>query len=351
MRHRNTCLSILCLSLLFFLYLSYIKHSANDNLVYLPNIGYIGREEELLDLRNFNYILKGKPCERNITHVQIVTSYSGNVEARSAIRRAYPSSDLNRLGISRVFLLATLPPFHEVSQNALVDENKKYSDLVQGNFVESYRNLTYKHLMGLKWATKYCKNVKFVIKTDDDILVDLYSLLDIIENKKFQLMGYVLKDMRPIRVKANKWYVTRNEYPDENYPSFLSGWMYVVTLEAVKKLLSHARDFNYFWIDDLFVTGMVSQKSNVTLSDISELFTVHPEVTECCMRKGLKCDFIVSPDGGDHSLQLTFQKHVRHCYVNSCPTLKPGTKIEDKCVAKRKLPPLRKGFPKITVVQ
>ncbi|XP_014274744.1 beta-1,3-galactosyltransferase 5 [Halyomorpha halys] len=351
MRHRNTCLSILCLSLLFLVYLSYIKHSAPHNLVYLPNIHYNGKDEDLLDFRNFNYILKGKPCGSNISHIQIVTSYSGNVEARSAIRRAYPSSDLQRLGISRVFLLATLPPFHEVSQNALLDENKKFSDLVQGNFMESYRNLTYKHLMGLKWATKYCNNVKFVIKTDDDILVDLYTLVDITEKKKFQLMGYILKDMRPIRMKANKWYVTKNEYSAENYPPFLSGWMYIVTLDVVKILLTHARDFNYFWIDDLFVTGMVSQKSNITLSDISELFTLHPEVAECCMRKGLKCDFIVSPDGGDHSLQLKFQKHAKHCYVNHCPTLKPGTKVEDKCVAKRKLPPLRKGFPKITIVQ
>ena len=339
------------MTLLFVIYITFTKRNEADNLLYLPNIYYIGRNEELLDLNNFNYIIKGQPCRSNNTYLQIVTSYSGNVEVRSAIRRAYPSSDLEKIGVSRVFLLATLPPFHEVTQNALIDENKRFSDLVQGNFVESYRNLTYKHIMGLKWAMSYCKNVEYIIKSDDDILVDLYSLVDITEKKKFELMGYVLTDMRPIRIKANKWYVTKSEYPSDNYPPFLSGWMYVMTYNTAKKLLSHARDFKYFWIDDLFVTGMVPQKSNLTLSNISELFTLHPEVVECCMRKGLKCDFIAAPDGGDHSLHIKFQKHAKNCYVRHCPTLKPGSKVEDRCVAKRKLPPLRKGFPKITILQ
>lgn len=42
---------------------------------------------------------------------------------------------------------------NESLQNAINEESERYHDLVQGNFVDSYRNLTYKHVMGLKWIT------------------------------------------------------------------------------------------------------------------------------------------------------------------------------------------------------
>ena len=41
-----------------------------------------------------------------------------------------------------------------------------------------YRNLTYKHTMGLQWAATYCPQSRYVIKMDSDIVVDLYQLMD-----------------------------------------------------------------------------------------------------------------------------------------------------------------------------
>lgn len=327
------------------------KKNENHSLLIVPYDYYIEPEEVLLDLLDFKYLLTSEACKKNVTHIQLVTSYAGNVEARSALRRAYPAAELESIGIVRVFLLAVLPSTHEVSQRALVNENERFSDLLQGSFLESYRNLTYKHVMGLKWVIEHCKNIKYIIKTDDDILVDMYQLINLIEKTNFQMMGYVLKNMKPIRLTANKWYVTKEEYSEDTYPPFLSGWMYVLQISAAKKLLSHVRDFKYFWIDDLFVTGLLSQKANVTMLDISNSFSLHPEVVECCLRKGLACGFIAAPNGGDYALQLKFQAHVKQCYVEACPTLPPGTKVEDRCVAKRKLPKLRKGLPKITVIQ
>lgn len=148
----------------------------------------------------------------------IVTSHAEHVELRSAHRRAYPRSELLRLGLRRVFLLARpvrrggaegdARDAYAWVDGALRDEARRFSDIVQGDFIEAYRlaaglllpllfggavlparvciplvfsacrNLTYKHTMGLEWAARYCPQAQLVIKMDDDIAVDLYQLMD-----------------------------------------------------------------------------------------------------------------------------------------------------------------------------
>ncbi len=39
-----------------------------------------------------------------------------------------------------------------------------------------YRNLTYKHIMGLKWVSTYCSNAHTVVKVDDDTFVNIFQL-------------------------------------------------------------------------------------------------------------------------------------------------------------------------------
>ena len=40
-------------------------------------------------------------------------------------------------------------------------------------FQDIYYNLTLKTVMGLKWSSIYCSQVKYVMKTDDDIFVNV----------------------------------------------------------------------------------------------------------------------------------------------------------------------------------
>ena len=43
---------------------------------------------------------------------------------------------------------------------------------IRNDFIDSYRNLTVKSIMALKWATEHCKNAKLIFKMDDDTLVN-----------------------------------------------------------------------------------------------------------------------------------------------------------------------------------
>ena len=59
----------------------------------------------------------------------------------------------------------------------VVEESRTYGDILQEDFVDSYMNLTLKSVMGLKWASTYCSQTQYLLKTDDDIFVNVPVLL------------------------------------------------------------------------------------------------------------------------------------------------------------------------------
>ena len=56
------------------------------------------------------------------------------------------------------------------------NEHLLYGDIVQGDFVDTYRNLSLKAVVGNLWVSKFCSKAEFVVKTDDDMFVDLYEV-------------------------------------------------------------------------------------------------------------------------------------------------------------------------------
>ncbi|XP_022192974.2 beta-1,3-galactosyltransferase 5 [Nilaparvata lugens] len=311
------------------------------------------QEGQLIDFEDFKYMID-QPCDSilpSFKAVLLITSFAGNIESRSAIRRAYPRSVIEKLGIRRVFLLGKLKQKQsDITQNAIIHENERYLDILQGNFLEAYRNLTYKHTMGLRWAATRCKDVKFIIKMDDDIVVDLYKLSTIIDENQggFDMMGYLLEGMKPIRLEANKWFVPKEEFQLSSYPKFLSGWLYVTTPDFAKCLIKQSTTEKYFWIDDVYVSGILAQKCNVKFVDIREFFTLHPEYYECCIRKNISCNYVAGPNGGDNGLIVKYEKHIRNCSEQKCAALKL---TRNTCLTQRKIPSIGKGFVELKQIK
>lgn len=306
---------------------------------------------KIFDL-NFHFVLNNiKMCENNsnILTLIMVTSYFGNIETRSAMRRSFSREDLKRINTRRVFLLGESPDDKYTTQQSVENESKRFGDIIQGNFKEAYRNLTYKHVMGLLWVREYCQNTKFVIKMDDDIVVNveriplLLSSLKLPENKPF-ITGYILRNMKPIREPANKWYVTQEEYSLSSYPDFVSGWFYITTPKTCSGLLNFTKTAKYFWIDDTYVTGILAKKLKVRLFDISKNFTVHSEFIDCCIngirRGNLNCDIMIGPNGGNSNLFYDFNLVMNVCNLNLCVSRE--LPLNETCVAEKKFP-LGKG--------
>lgn len=65
-----------------------------------------------------------------------------------------------------------------------------------------------------------------------------------------------------MRGVKNKWFVSFQDYPDEFYPNYCAGWAYVTTISTIKTILETSKGNDYFWIDDLFVTGTLVNKTS-----------------------------------------------------------------------------------------
>ncbi|CAL1683909.1 unnamed protein product [Lasius platythorax] len=293
--------------------------------------------------------------------IWIITSYAGDPSARSALRRAYTDEELQTLGIERVFLLGMLNDDAKnrthVSQEALLDESRRFSDILQGDFLDTYRNLTLKHLMGLRWATNNCKCVKYIMKMDDDIVVNIYGILEKLHSgiiEKDSLAGYSLKNMVPVREPANKWYVSKMEYADNIYPDFVSGWLYVTSSQVANQLINYAESSHkYFWIDDVFVTGILRKLLNIKIQDINKIYTTDYRYLECCIKGKislLKCEFLIGPNGGDAELQVRFKEFAKFCHAN-CFIRAENNLVGKTCVVAYKEPHLHKGAFQINSIK
>ena len=65
--------------------------------------------------------------------------------------------------ISRLVFMMGIPTDVE-DQHTIEEEHKLYGDIVQGSFIENYKNLTLKAIMGLKWVSQFCQEAPFIIE-------------------------------------------------------------------------------------------------------------------------------------------------------------------------------------------
>ena len=56
-------------------------------------------------------------------------------------------------------------------------------------FIDHYYNLTLKSLSILHWAQNKCKNSKLIVKTDDDVIVNINLILDNLDQFKSGITG------------------------------------------------------------------------------------------------------------------------------------------------------------------
>ena len=61
-------------------------------------------------------------------------------------------------------------------QKKIYKESEKYEDIIQGDFIDTYHNLSYKAVMGNVWVSEFCEQAEFVVKADDDQFFDVYEV-------------------------------------------------------------------------------------------------------------------------------------------------------------------------------
>lgn len=294
-----------------------------------PRIVYPERDNEsLIDLKNFSYVLDAKPCsesgEENL--LVLVHSAADHFAQRDSIRTSWGAGSgwLKNLTIKVVFLLARTP--EESLQDLIAHENRRHGDTVQGDFVDSYHNLTYKHVMGLRWAVDRCPSVDHVLKMDDDIFVHLFRLSGILGSaaamKPRTILCYVQKQMPVSRSEGGKWRVRESDYPGSFFEDYCSGWAYITDVASARALVAESRFRPYFWVDDVHVTGTLARMAGLTLTKMNGAFTTEADSlslwSQDSQRQRLDWRFAFGPTWGDVDLVSRAHRKALWCRRNAC---------------------------------
>lgn len=193
------------------------------------------------------------------------------------IKENLPENDNTEPEFKVVFLLGLPVNDNDTTiQNKIIEESEKYGDIIQEGFIDSYNNLTLKSIMMLKWITNNCKNsVRYILKTDDDMYINVPNLIDNLKNrskefdervkgrneKEYLLIGDLICGARPVLDSTNKWYSPRYMYAGRVYPKYLSGTGYALSSHVAHALYDAALRTNYFHLEDIFITGMCAARA------------------------------------------------------------------------------------------
>ncbi|KAH9523187.1 Beta-1,3-galactosyltransferase 1 [Bulinus truncatus] len=193
-------------------------------------------------------------------------------EERSAIRETWGSpyifSDIN---VKLIFIIGNSDD--KVRQLQIETEYAAYGDIVQGDFMDSFLNLTYKAVTMLAWVNSHCAQAKYIMKADDDVFVDTYrvirELVPQLTSKTLAAACDYKVNMAIPRNPKSKWYVPKQYVPERtHWPPFCSGYFTIFTGTMVPKLYEASfLSEDFVPGDDVYLFGLLPEQ-NVTFDVI-----------------------------------------------------------------------------------
>ncbi|XP_045198440.2 beta-1,3-galactosyltransferase 5-like [Mercenaria mercenaria] len=273
-------------------------------------------QQQLSPLLDNPYVIQNSDiCRRtkNLDVVVLIHSATGNFKRRQGIRSTWGNiirQEENNMRI--IFLLGLTENNH--TQMRIVKENVKHNDIVQGNFVDTYHNLTHKAVLGLRWVKEFCPGDRRVLKVDDDVFLNTEKLHSV-ENKQDTI--YCLRQNANTsiiqRMENYKWKVDKSEFKNHKYfpLPYCHGFFISMSTSMASKLYEAAHSMPFFWIDDFYVYGMLADKLGVSsnIVDMHHLLSLHTyDSLNCFGNENTKCNLLVGNAPSIEFMQSMWEK-------------------------------------------
>ncbi|KAK3100761.1 hypothetical protein FSP39_024957 [Pinctada imbricata] len=244
----------------------------------LQKIRKITSNEEQINKLSIKYVFNPSTlCSDNDTYLLVlIKSNVRHHHLRYTLRKTWVKEVYSTIPKAKVaFLLG-----YSFRERLLVwSENRTYGDIIQGDFIDAYRNNTYKTVMSYKWAAEQCSGARFVFSVDDDMFVNvkltkqfLNSINETIESDLFS--GMIVPLGRPAREEQSPWYISKKDYPYLIYPQYLAGCAMFLSQNVVQKINMIFPYVKYLPFDDVLL-GIVANKLGIRLHSNEFLNNVH----------------------------------------------------------------------------
>ena len=212
-------------------------------------------------------------CEPNIitdlTLLAFVPSSVDNFNTRRVLRNTWANPIFYDNQKFRVVFMVGQST-NETVNEMVKQEMKIHGDIVQENFLDSYRNLTLKTLMGLRWSSTYCSNAKFILKIDDDVIMNTKYLLNYLEENMNISKSFICYNLINSTVDRNqnaKWYMSYDEYNLDILPNYCQGSAYMLTNDITSMLVENSFKIKRIYLEDAYL-GILAKYLNITIINI-----------------------------------------------------------------------------------
>ena len=222
----------------------------------------------------------------------LVSSYALHFKRRTNIRSIWGDAKTSMNKNWKVFFI-TGGVNNPNDMKKLYKEAIKEHDIIIEDFMESYSlSMGKKVMTGLQWANANFR-FDYILKTDDDVFVDVDSLISKIQkiDNRYIYMGNVMVGSEVLR--SGRYGVSVEEYPAKVYEPYCSGGGYILSKPLVEKLIPIFQWEHPLRIDDAYMGGRVIKaggkaihekgflmwNDNCVYSD--NLIVTHPADKEC----------------------------------------------------------------------
>ena len=185
----------------------------------------------------------------------IVMTRTEERHRRHALRQTW-LKDIKKKNTGYVFIIGSSR--NKTIQQQLISESSVYKDILLSDFIDDYRNLTIKTIVGLKWAVSNCPQIQYILKTDSDILLNLNkwrSLMFGPEKSKLEnvMFGHCDSMRHVIREPFSKFTVSRKTYSRAMYPSYCHGPSYGLSRRLAQEIVNVSYEQPFIPMEDAYI--------------------------------------------------------------------------------------------------
>ncbi|XP_074871842.1 beta-1,3-galactosyltransferase 9 [Carettochelys insculpta] len=225
--------------------------------------------------------------DQEVFLLTIVFSSPANRTRRNLIRQTWGNVTGIR-GYAVLTLFALGKPASETIQLDISEESQKHGDIIEGIFRDSSENETLKIVMSMEWTVTFCSNARFLLKTDEEVFVNIPSVSEYLLNLGTHLediyIGRVIHQEMPDRDPQSPGFVPFSQYEKEYYPDYCSGMAFVISQDVAQKIYVVAKETSILVPPDVFV-GICAKNAGIApIQSYRFSGKKHVRYNRCCYK-------------------------------------------------------------------
>ncbi|KAK4326218.1 hypothetical protein Pmani_003252 [Petrolisthes manimaculis] len=236
--------------------------------------------------------------------IAYVHSAPEKVDNRQLIRNTWGNTRYyNEMKMRVIFVFGSAKT--EKERELVTQESQQYHDIVQLKFDDTYKNLSLKGVGALQWVTEHCPGPTWVLKSDDDMIINIFALSSYLQYITTPMMSSVSHQHSVTPLPNNrimcavwygmpvlrgtgcaKWCVTEEEWPHKTFPTYCSGSAFVFPNNVTRRLYHAYFHAPFLWVDDAYITGVLSREAGIGHHPIHSLYELNHQLIEQNLVKG-----------------------------------------------------------------